>query len=105
LNALRSARAKNHLPRLDVKVKTGPSVQELQLERSARYLTSKFGDHLDDARAAMKRLARSMKPRDLATRANALYEDFRPAVPAGVRGRRAVGELDLDRVAALTEQD
>ncbi len=68
-----------------------------------RYLAGKFGDRLADARAAMTRLARSMAPRDLAERAYGLYEEFRPAVPAGVRGWGAAGKLDLDRVTALAE--
>jgi hypothetical protein len=66
-----------------------------------RYLEGKFGDRLTDARAAMVRLARSMPARELAKRAYALYEEFRPAIPAGVGGWGAAGDLDLDRVAGL----
>ena len=66
-----------------------------------RYLEGKFGDRLSDARAAMVRLARSMPARELAKRAYALYEEFRPEIPAGVRGWGAAGDLDLDRVAGL----
>lgn len=51
----------------------------------------------------MTRLARSTPPRVLAQRAYALYEEFRPAVPARVRGWGAAGELDLDRMVALAE--
>jgi len=68
-----------------------------------RYLESKFGDRLTDARAAMQRLARSMPARDLAKRAYALYEEFRPTIPAGVRGWGASGNLDLDRVVGLEQ--
>lgn len=66
-----------------------------------RYLAGKFGARLADTRAAMTRLARSMPPRKLAKHAYAFYEEFRPAVPAGVRGWGAAGALDLDRIAAL----
>ena len=66
-----------------------------------RYLESKFGDRLDDARKAMKRLARPMPARELALKSYALYEQFRPAIPAGVRGWGAAGDLDLKHVAAF----
>ncbi len=66
-----------------------------------RYLANKFGDRLDDARAAMTGLARSMSPSELARSAYDLYEQFRPAVPAGVRGWGAAGELDLDNIMGL----
>jgi hypothetical protein len=39
--------------------------------------------------------------KELNQRGFALYEAFRPAVPAGERGRGAAGELDLDRISAL----
>jgi len=69
----------------------------------ARYLEGKFGDALPDVRAAMSRLARSRPPKTLAAEAYALYEKFRPAVPAGTRGWGAKGELDLERLEALAE--
>ena len=49
----------------------------------------------------MDQLARSLTPRKLAANAYALYEKFRPAVPAGTRGWGARGELDLERLKAL----
>lgn len=66
-----------------------------------RYLEGKFGEALADARAAMTRLARSLPARDLATRAYGLYEEFRPAIPAGTRGWGAKGDLDLARLKDL----
>ena len=66
-----------------------------------RYLASKFGDNLDEARAAMERLAGSMPPKELNRRGFGLYEAFRPSVPAGTRGWGASGELDLGRIAEL----
>jgi hypothetical protein len=72
-------------------------------ESVERYLARAFGERLADARVAMTRLARSLTPRELAGRAYRLYEEFRPSVPAGVRGWGAAGKLDLDRVVALAE--
>ena len=65
-----------------------------------RYLVSKFGDHLYEARAAMEQLAGSMAPKELNRRGFGLHEAFRPAVPAGARGWGAAGVLDLDRIIA-----
>ena len=60
-----------------------------------RYLESKFGDDLDAARSAMRKLARAVRPVQLAQSAYSLYERFRPAIPAGKRGWGAKGDLDL----------
>jgi hypothetical protein len=48
-----------------------------------RYLESKFGDHLGAAWLAMDNLAHSFTPEQLADRAFALYERFRPKIPEG----------------------
>src|SRR3954447_21180667 len=66
-----------------------------------RYLASKFGDHLDEVRAAMEQLAASLSPDELNRRGFALYEAFRPAIPAGARGWGAAGGLDLERITGL----
>ena len=63
----------------------------------ARYLRQKFGDDLDSVREAMKVLAKAWKPDDLADRAFALYESFRPEIPAGKKGWGVKGTLDLGR--------
>jgi len=68
-----------------------------------RYLESKFGERLGDARTAMEKLARSMRPRELAVKGYALYEQFRPAIPAGVKGWGATGTLDLGKLAKLAK--
>jgi len=68
----------------------------------ARYLEGKFGDDLEAARAAMTALASALSPDDLAARAFALYEEFRPAIPGGARGWGAKGVLDLARLRALS---
>jgi hypothetical protein len=70
-------------------------------ESVQRYLVSKFKEALPEVKAAMERLAASLSPGDLAVRAYELYERFRPAVPGGVKGWGAVGELDLDHLRAL----
>ena len=67
-----------------------------------RYLASKFGDALEDARKAMATLARSLPPAELARTAFRLYEQFRPGVPAGVGGWGAKGTLSLKKIASLT---
>jgi len=63
-----------------------------------RYLEAKFGEDLARVRARMEKLALAMPPRELAAHAYRLYEEFRPEVPAGVRGWGAAGELDLGRI-------
>lgn len=65
-----------------------------------RYLEGKFGDALGAVEREMRALARSMSADELARRAWALYEAFRPEVPPGVRGWGAAGTLDLDRIRA-----
>jgi len=70
-------------------------------EAVERYLESKFGPELEAVRMAMKALARSFKPAELAAAAFSLYERFRPEIPAGVRGWGAAGELDLKRLESL----
>lgn len=66
-----------------------------------RYLKSKFGELLDEVRRSMVRLAESLPPKELAGKAYALYEAFRPQIPAGERGWGAAGILDLDRIEGL----
>ena len=67
-------------------------------ESVQRYLGAKLGTALAAVEAAMRALARSLPPDELAARAYALYEDFRPDVPAGTRGWGAAGVLDLVRI-------
>ena len=65
-----------------------------------KYLASKFGGHLEEARAAMAELAAAHEPVDLYRRGFRLYEWFRPEVPRGESGWDALGELDLATVRA-----
>ena len=70
-----------------------------------KYLASKFGERLADARAAMAELAAVCEPEDLYRRGFRLYEQFRPSVPAGESGWGAKGELDLAKVRAVVPTD
>lgn len=70
-------------------------------ESVRRYLRSKFGSHLDEARAAMTELANAYPPKQLAAKAYDLYEQFRPEIPEGKKGWGAAGTLDLEKVRAL----
>jgi hypothetical protein len=67
------------------------------------YLEKKFGDDLDEARAAMKKLAKAYTPKQLESKAYDLYEKFRPEIPEGKRGWGAKGDLDLDYIRSLAE--
>jgi len=69
-----------------------------------RYLQSKFGDDLDRVRKAMAKLAKAFKPKELAEAAFRLYERFRPAIPEGVKGWGAKGDLDLGLIEKLAKR-
>lgn len=69
-------------------------------ESVQRYLDGKFGSELPDVEQAMTALAEALAPDELARRAYALYEAFRPEVPPGVRGWGAAGVLELARIRA-----
>ena len=67
----------------------------------ARYLSQKFGDDLDAVKRAMEALSKAREPDDLAERAFALYERFRPEIPGGKKGWGAKGTLDLGLIRSL----
>ena len=69
-----------------------------------RYLGSKFGDALDDVRAAMSALAAAFDPDALAEAAYGLYETFRPKIAPGKRGWGQRGELNLDLIRSLAKK-
>jgi hypothetical protein len=75
----------------------------IEPEGVERYLESKFGDALPDVRRAMTQLANALKPDELAEKGFGLYEQFRPAIPEGVQGWGAKGELDLGRISKLAQ--
>jgi len=78
--------------------------QPVEPESVRSYLASKFGDALAETRAAMARLAAVFSPEELAEKAYALYEQFRPAIPRGRAGWGAAGELDLEQILALARR-
>jgi hypothetical protein len=67
------------------------------------YLEKKFGDDLDETRAAMEKLAKAYTPKQLEKKAYDLYEKFRPEIPEGTKGWGAKGELDLGYIRSLAE--
>jgi hypothetical protein len=77
--------------------------EEIDSESVERYLRGKFGEDLDEARAAMEKLAKAYTPKQLESKAYGLYEKFRPEIPEGKKGWGAKGELDLDHIRSLAE--
>jgi hypothetical protein len=70
---------------------------ETERDRHQRCLIElAVGDALEDVSNAMLELARSLAPSQLAEKAYALYEKFRPEIPPGKKGWGASGKLDLD---------
>ena len=67
-------------------------------ESVQKFLESKFGDALETVSNAMLGLAKSLPPSQLAEKAYALYEKFRPEIPPGKKGWGASGKLDLDLI-------
>jgi hypothetical protein len=67
------------------------------------YLKQKFKEDLDEARAAMEKLAKAYTPKQLESKAYSLYEKFRPEIPEGAKGWGAKGELDLDYIRSLAK--
>jgi hypothetical protein len=69
-----------------------------------RYLDDKFGSDLKAVRGSMQKLAKAFQPQELAHVAYPLYERFRPAIPEGVKGWGAQGDLDLGLIEQLTKE-
>jgi hypothetical protein len=72
-------------------------------ESVKRYLESKFSDAFDEVYAAMKGLAKSLTPSELAEKAYILYEKFRPEIPPGKKGWGASGKLDLGGIRKMAD--
>jgi hypothetical protein len=73
-------------------------------ESVRRYLEGKFGEELPEVRAAMRKLARAYRPKELVREAYKLYERFRPDIPEGVKGWGAEGDLDLEKIEGLARR-
>jgi hypothetical protein len=69
-----------------------------------KYLSNKFKDALGPVSAAMSELAESRDPEELAAGAYGLYEQFRPAIPAGESGWGAAGTLSLEKIRKLAKE-
>lgn len=78
--------------------------EPIKPESVERYLNSKFGEALPEARQAMEELAKSLPPKELSRKAYVLYGQFTPQVPTGAKGWGAKGELDLDKVRKLAKE-
>src|ERR1017187_10298026 len=78
--------------------------QPIAGESVEKYLSSKFKDALGPVSAAMAYLAASRDPEDLASEAYGLYEQFRPAIPAGESGWGAAGALSLAEIRGVAEE-
>jgi hypothetical protein len=77
--------------------------EEIDPQSVEKYLKQKFGDDLDDARAAMEKLAKAYTPKQIENEAYGLYEKFRPKIPEGTKGWGAKGELDLEYIRSLAK--
>ena len=77
--------------------------EEIDAESVEKYLKQKFGEDLEDARAAMEKLAKAYPPKQLEKTAYGLYEKFRPKIPEGTKGWGAKGELDLNYIISLAK--
>ncbi len=73
-------------------------------ESVQKYLEGKFGDALEDVSNAMLELAKSLPPPQLAGKAYALYEKFRPEIPPGKKGWGVSGKLDLDLIRKMASE-
>ncbi len=69
-----------------------------------KYLRSKFGERLTEARTVMEELAKSREPEALNKEAFELYEAFRPEVPKDEAGWGVKGKLSLDKIRQLAKQ-
>jgi len=78
--------------------------QPIEAKNVERYLESKFGDSLGTARSAMRDLAKAMPREQLLKSGFSQYAKFRPAIPEGMRGWGAKGNLDIDRIRSLAKE-
>ena len=70
----------------------GKSINPASVEK---YLSTKFGEHIEATEQAMAHLAKSYRPEELADIAFNFYVKFRATVAPGVEGWGAEGLLDL----------
>ncbi len=71
-------------------------------ESVEKYFQTKFGESLDEVTEAMKSLAKSRPPKQLASDAFKMYMQFRPEVAAGKKGWGANGTLSLSVIREVS---
>ena len=84
-------------------ISAAPGGEAVKPEAVTVYLEKKFGEHLEETRAAMEALAKSLTPAQLEARGFSLYEKFRPQIPEGKKGWGAKGELDLELIRRMAK--
>jgi len=77
----------------------------IESDKVLTYLKRAFGDRLEEVRSAMELLAAAYEPEDLDDFAYGLYERFRPQILPGKRGWGQKGDLDLDLVRSLADEE
>ena len=95
--------ADRHVPAVNTEEGVRAVVKDkpIAAESVGRYLESKFAGSLGPVREAMRELAKSYPPEELAQNAFQLYLKFRPAIPEDATGWGAKGRLDIDRIRSL----
>jgi hypothetical protein len=78
------------LPNADGELRAADGDQPNDPSAVERYLAKAFGDHLAEVQAAMEALAARHDPAELNRIGFRLYERFRPEVPPGNEGWRAM---------------
>jgi len=82
-----------------IRAVVGP--EPIEPAKVEKYLESKFGADLELVREALRELAASYEPKELAEEAFGMYEQFRPQIAAGAKGWGQKGDLDLAVIRSL----
>lgn len=95
-----------HVPVITTKGGIRAVAKDVAIEPDSveRYLQARFKDSLPLVRTAMRKLAASRAPNVLALEAYALYESFRPQVPAGEAGWGKAGVLSVATIERLARE-
>lgn len=91
-------------PNTEDGIRAVKGTQVIEPEGVRLYLESKFGEDLKAVRSAMQKLAKTYRLQELAHEANRVYEHFRPAIPVGVKGLGANGQLNLGVIRRLARE-
>ena len=77
--------------------------QVIEPDGVRRYLEGKFGDDLEGGPLGHAEARQELQAQGTGRRAYALYEQFRPSIPEGVKGWGAKGDLDLGLIERLAK--